>query len=111
MDLVAVHAAPAQRDDLGLEAFRLVPLPPFGAAAARQKIALRSALQVPIVILAEGLRAGAVVAIKVANPLERLRSARFDRLVLRDQKPPFLQIIAFDRPVVAVVAHRIAPLG
>ncbi|WP_291613743.1 hypothetical protein, partial [Bradyrhizobium sp.] len=29
------------------------------------------------------------------------------RLVLRDQKTPLLQIIAFNRPVIAVVAHRI----
>ncbi len=36
MDLVAVHAPLATGDDLGLDAFRLAPLPPFRPAALRQ---------------------------------------------------------------------------
>src|SRR5213596_1145458 len=47
------------------------------------------------------------MAVEIPNPLEHLRSAGLHRLIFRDQKPPLLQVIAFNRPVVAVVAHRI----
>src|SRR5437870_12673736 len=47
------------------------------------------------------------MAVEIPNPLEQLRPAGLHRLVFRDQKPPLLQVIAFNRPVVAVVAHRI----
>ena len=47
------------------------------------------------------------MAVKIPNPAERLRPPGFHRLIFRDQKPPFLQIIPLNRPVIAVVAHRI----
>src|SRR5437879_3431123 len=47
------------------------------------------------------------MVVELPNPLEQLRPAGLHRLIFRDQKPPLLQIIAFNRPVVAVVAHRI----
>src|SRR5438445_6626844 len=47
------------------------------------------------------------MAVEIPNPLEQLRPAGLHRLIFRDQKPPLLQVIAFNRPVVAVVAHRI----
>src|SRR6476620_12212553 len=48
-----------------------------------------------------------MVAVEVPDPLEQLRPAGLHRLIFRDQKPPLLQVVAFNRPVVAVVAHRI----
>src|SRR5258707_4381759 len=47
------------------------------------------------------------MTVKIPDPAERLRPAGLHRLIFRDQKPPFLQVIPFNRPVVAVVAHRI----
>src|SRR5437868_2741821 len=83
------------------------PFPPLWSAAARQQICLIPALQIAVVILAERLRAGSVVAVEISNPLEQLRPPSLHRLIFRDQKPPLLQVIAFNRPVIAVVAHRI----
>ena len=111
MDLVPVHPPLAVGDDLGIDPFGDTPIAPFGSAAARQQIRLITALQIAIVILAEGLRAGPVVAVEIPDPLEQLRPAGFHRLIFRDQKPPFLQVVAFNRPVVAVVAHRIVLPG
>ena len=91
MDLVAVHAPLAMGDDLGLDAFRLAPFPPFRAAPARQQVRLLAALQIAVVILAERLRAGSVMPVEVADPLEQRRSASLHRLILRDQKTPLLQ--------------------
>src|SRR5438552_16520216 len=48
-----------------------------------------------------------MVTIEIPDPPKGLRSAALHRLILRNQKSPFLQIIAFNRPVKAVVAHRI----
>src|SRR6185369_9658360 len=90
-----------------LDPFRLTSFPPFGPAPARQQVSLLTALQIAIVILAERLRAGPVVSVEVADPLELRRPAGLHRLIFRDQKPPLLQVVAFNRPVVAVVAHRI----
>ena len=47
------------------------------------------------------------MSVEVADPLEQRGSTSLHRLIFRDQKPPLLQIVAFNRPVVAVVAHRI----
>ncbi|MEH2494755.1 hypothetical protein V1294_001234 [Bradyrhizobium sp. AZCC 1678] len=105
MDLVAVHTLLPACNDLRLDALWLAPFPPFGSTAARQQICLIAALQIAVVILAERLRAGSVVAVEIPNPLEQLRPARLYRLVLRDQEPPLLQVIAFNRPVIAVIAH------
>src|SRR5438105_13856319 len=107
MDLVAVHALLPACNDLRLDALRFAPFPPLWSAAARQQICLIPALQIAVVILAERLRAGSVMAVEIPNPLEQLRPAGLHRLIFRDQKPPLLQVIAFNRPVVAVVAHRI----
>src|SRR5438552_17598283 len=107
MDLVAVHALLPACNDLRLDALRFAPFPPLWSAAARQQICLIPALQIAVVILAERLRAGSVMAVEIPDPLEHLRSAGLHRLIFRDQKPPLLQVIAFNRPVVAVVAHRI----
>src|SRR5438552_18052302 len=107
MDLVAVHALLPACNDLRLDALRFAPFPPLWSAAARQQICLIPALQIAVVILAERLRAGSVMAVEIPNPLEHLRSAGLHRLIFRDQKSPLLQVIAFNRPVVAVVAHRI----
>src|SRR5262245_19544589 len=105
MDLIAVHAPLAVGNDLGLDPLRLAPVPPFGAAAARQQICLIAALQIAVVILAKGLRAGPVVAGEIPDPLEQLRSPGLHRLVLSDQKAALLLIIAFNRPIIAVIAH------
>src|SRR5262249_38335420 len=94
-------------DDLGLDPLRLAPLTPFGTAATRQQVCFIATLQIAIVVLAEGLRAGPVVAVEVPDPLEQLRPTGLHRLVFRDQKTPLLQIVAFYCPIVAVVAHRI----
>src|SRR5207248_10696629 len=107
MDLIAVHALLPASNDLRLDALRLAPFPPLRSAAARQQIGLTPALQIAVVILTERLRAGSVVAVEIPNPLEQLRPAGLYRLIFRDQEPPLLQVIAFNRPVVAVVAHRI----
>src|SRR5947209_2765590 len=61
----------------------------------------------PIVVFPKRLRAGSVVTIEIPDPPKGLRSAALHRLIFRNQKSPFLQIIAFNRPVKAVVAHRI----
>ena len=74
MDLVAVHAAAAAGDDLGLDAFRFAPLAPLRPAALRQEVSLRAAPQVPVIILPERLRTGSVMTVKIPDPLERLRS-------------------------------------
>jgi predicted DCC family thiol-disulfide oxidoreductase YuxK len=50
-----------------------------------------------------------VVTVKIAHPPERRRSPRLHLLVFRDQKSPLLNIVSLNRPVEAVVAHRIAP--
>src|SRR5215208_552892 len=110
MDLVAVHPALATGNDLELDPFRLASFPPLGAAPARQQVGFVAALQVAIVVLAEGLRAGPVVAVEIPNPLEHLGPAGFHSLVFRDQKTPLLQVVAFNRPIVAVVAHWIVLL-
>src|SRR5258707_13758836 len=47
------------------------------------------------------------MTVKIPDPAERLLPAGLHRLIFRDQKPPFLQIIPLNRPVVAIVAHRI----
>src|SRR4029453_9841297 len=107
MNLVAVHPPLAMGDDLRLDSFRLAPVPPFGPAPAWQQVRLLTALQIAVVILAERLRAGPMVAVEVADPLEQRGSTSFHRLIFRDQKTPLLQIVAFNRPVVAIVAHRI----
>src|SRR5690554_4358198 len=109
MDLVAVHAALPADDDLRLDAFRLAPLAPFRPAPLRQQIGLRAALQIAVVVLPEGLRAGAVVAVEVAHPPKGLGTSGLHLLVLGDQKPPLLDVVPLDRPVEAVVAHRILP--
>src|SRR6185503_2947413 len=71
MNLVAVHPPLAMGDDLRLDPFRLAPFPPFGPAPARQQLRFLTTLQVAIVILAERLRAGPMVAVEVADPLEQ----------------------------------------
>src|SRR5262249_25823918 len=53
------------------------------------------------------LRAGPVMAIKIPDPPELLRPAGLHCLIFRDQKSPLLQVVAFNCPVVAVIAHRI----
>ena len=111
MDLVAVHAPLAAGDDLGLDAFRFAPLPPLRPAALRQQVSLLAAPQIAVVILPERLRAGPVMAVEIPDPAERFRPAGLHRLIFRDQKSPFLQIIPLNRPVVAVVAHRILRQG
>src|SRR5205823_2545447 len=107
MDLIAVHALLPACNDLCLDARRFAPFPPLWSAAARQQICLIPALEVGVVVLAERLRAGSVVAVEIPNPIEQLRPAALHRLISWYQKPPLLQVIAFNRPVVAVVAHRI----
>src|SRR6185437_279730 len=109
MDLIAVHAPPPAGDDLGLDALRLTALPPFRPAALRQQVGIRPAGQVSVVILAERLRAGAVMAVEIPDPPERRRSTRFHCLIFCHQETPPLNVIAFNRPVKAVVAHRIPP--
>jgi hypothetical protein len=49
------------------------------------------------------------MTVEVPDPAERRRPARFHFLIFRDQEPPLLHIIALNRPVEAVVAHRILP--
>jgi hypothetical protein len=65
---MAVHAAPAASHDLRLDALRLAPLPPLRATALRQKIGFRPAAQIAVVRLPECLRAGAVMAVEIADP-------------------------------------------
>src|SRR5262245_42572036 len=80
VDLVAVHAALAAGNNLRLDALRwLAPLTPFGAATARQQS--RAALHIAVVILAEGLRAGSVVAVEIPHSTELRRPASLHRLV------------------------------
>ena len=76
VDLVAVHAARAAGDDLGLDALRFAPLAPFRPAALRQQVGLRAALQIPVVILPERLRAGAVMAVEITHPVETSPTGR-----------------------------------
>jgi hypothetical protein len=90
MNLITVHTPLAMGDDLRLDPFRLAPLPPLRTAPPRQQICFLAALQIAIVILAERLRAGPVVPVEVADPLEQRRSASLHRLVLRNQKTPLL---------------------
>src|SRR6202035_3664294 len=47
--------------------------------------------------------------IKLANPGKLRRAACFDFLILRDQKPPLLNIIPLNRSIEAVVPHRESP--
>ena len=78
VDLVAVHAALAAGNNLRLDALRwLAPLTPFGAATARQQSRFIAALQIAVVILAEGLRAGSVVAIEIPNPPDSFERPAF----------------------------------
>src|SRR3954454_339159 len=107
MDLIAVHALLPAGNDLRLDALRFPPFPPSRPPPPRQQVCLIAALQISIIILAERLRAGPVVAVEIPNPLERRRLAGLDRFILGDQKSPLLQIVALDRPVIAVVSHRI----
>src|SRR5690348_4281909 len=107
MDLVAIHPSLAMGDDLGLDPAWLTPFAPFRPPTTRQQICLIAALQIAIVILAKRLRAGPMMAIKIPDPLELLRLAGLHRLIFRDQKSPLLQVVAFNCPVVAVIAHRI----
>ncbi|WP_164937439.1 hypothetical protein [Bradyrhizobium guangxiense] len=109
MNLITVHPPLAMGDDLRLDPFRLASSPPFRPAPPRQQVRFLAALQIAIVILAERLRAGPVVPVKVADPLEQRRSASLHRLILRNQKTPLVQIVAFNRSVIAVVSHRIVP--
>src|SRR6201991_5349748 len=71
VDLVAVEAAGAAGQDLGLDAVGIAGLAPFWPAPLRQQVSLRSPLHVAVVILAEGLRAGAMVPVELAHPPER----------------------------------------
>src|SRR5215470_5209194 len=48
-----------------------------------------------------------MMTVEVPDTMESRRPAGLYRLVLRDQKSPLLQIVAFNRPVIAVIAHRI----
>src|SRR5579872_656960 len=47
------------------------------------------------------------MTVEVSNTAERRRSTRLHLLIFRDQEPPLLNVIAFNCPVEAVVAHRI----
>ncbi|MGO1078697.1 hypothetical protein [Inquilinus sp. CA228] len=55
MDLVAVEAAVAAGQDLGLDAGRVAAFAPFRSAPLRQQVLLRATLQIAVVILPEGL--------------------------------------------------------
>ncbi len=90
MNLITVHPPLAVGDDLRLDPFRLAPFSPFGATTPWQQIHFLATLQIPIVIFAERLRAGPVMPVEVADPLEQRRSASLHRLILRDQKAPLL---------------------
>ena len=105
-DLVAVEALAALRQDLGVDPRRLAALAPFRPAPARRQILRRAALQIAVVISAEGLKAGAVVAVERADAGKMRRPPRLHRLLFRNQETPLLQIVALDRPVIAVVTHR-----
>ena len=48
-----------------------------------------------------------MMTVEIPDPAEHLRPASLHRLIFRNQKPPFLKIIALNRPIVAVIAHRI----
>jgi hypothetical protein len=74
MDLVAVHPSLALGHDVGLDPLRLAPFPPLRPTPARQQIRFIATLQVAIVVLAERLRAGSMVAVKSPT-----RSNRSDR--------------------------------
>ena len=76
-------------------------------ASITKQIRLGTASQIAVVVLPESLRAGSVMTVEIAHFAERLRPASLHRLIFRDQKPPFLKVIPLNRPVVAVVAHRI----
>src|SRR5580698_10415846 len=107
MDFIAVHSLLTASNDLGFDAFRLAPFAPFRPAALRQQVSLRATPLVAVVIFPERLRAGAMMTVEIPDTTERLRPASLNRLVFRNQKPPFLWIIPLDRPIVTVVAHRI----
>ena len=84
----------------------LAPLTPFRPAPLRQQVRLRTAApQVAIVVFPEGLRAGVVMPIEIPHPAKCRRSAGLDLLILRDQEPPFLNVVPLNRPIEAVVPH------
>src|SRR6478735_8449753 len=86
--------------------FRQAPLTPFRPAPLRQQVRLRTAApQVAIVVFPEGLRAGVVMPIEIPHPAKCRRSAGLDLLILRDQEPPFLNVVPINRPIEAVVPH------
>src|SRR5690242_3443552 len=45
------------------------------------------------------------MAVKLADPGELRRAPRLYILVFLDQKAPLLQVVALNRPIIAVVAH------
>jgi hypothetical protein len=47
------------------------------------------------------------MAVEIPHRPERRRPARLYSLILWNQKSPLLQIVALDRPVIAVITHRI----
>lgn len=51
------------------------------------------------------------MTIEVADPRKLRRPPGLDLLVLLNQKPPLLQVVAFNRPVKAIVAHRVRSSG
>ena len=75
MNLIAIHAFLAAADDRRLDALWFAPFPPLWPAPARQQICLIAALQIAVVVLAERLRAGSVVAVEIPHTLERRRLA------------------------------------
>src|SRR5882757_2841847 len=99
MDLISVHPPLTAGDDLGLDTLRFTPFAPLRPAALRQQVGLCAALQIAVVILPEGLRAGSVMTVEIPDPTERFRSTSLHRLIFRDQKPPFLKIVSLYRPV------------
>src|SRR4051794_21233954 len=111
MDFVAVHPPLPAGLDFGIDALRFASVLPLWSAPLRQQIGFVAALQVAVVVLPERLRTGAVMAVKIPDPLERFRPAGLHGFIFRYQKSPLLKVIPFNCPVVAIVAHRILLSG
>ena len=107
MDLVAVHPPLPTRNNIGLDTLRFAPFLPLRPAPPRQKIRLLAALQIAVVVFPKRLGTGPVMPVEVSHPAERGRPPRLHSLVFRYQKSPFLKVIPLNRPVVAIVSHRI----
>jgi|SRR6202046_2175518 hypothetical protein len=108
-DLLPVETEPALLDDPLLDRRRCaIPLPSRSPLLRRQR-RMGRVLKIPVLILAESLRAGSVRQAELSAPTISLRFASLYFLIFTDQEPPPLHIVAVQRQVVAVVAHSSAP--